>query len=174
MAGGPHFWNNARINPIRAVLGSGGYPSNITFTGGGSTEYAFLRDNLPGVVGAPWGWAFDGDGGKKTPCGAAGYDTHYRIHARSDTDQNYDPSYGYWVIGATHRDVKECPGSPWEFGYSESSENTVAVAWRNRLGPAYVAEDYTFLNNAEPWRWECNASECHVWISDGNASLFFV
>ena len=60
------FWNNARINPIKAVLGSGGYPSNITFTGGGSTEYAFLRDNLPGVVGAPWGWAFDGDGGKKT------------------------------------------------------------------------------------------------------------
>lgn len=146
------FYNNANVNSIKASLGYSGF---------GSTMYGRLKNT--------GSWIYDEDGGRKNgTCSFGNYTTHYRLYADpNNSDRNWSPSLGFYVLGTTHRDVNECGGGTTAFGWSESAEGTITTNARG-LNPSWqVYDDNWNMNNWEGSRWEGN----HFWNNGATASM---
>jgi len=146
------FWNNANINKVKNSLDSAG------FQWGGDSENGRLNDG--------YGYVWDTDGGRKNVlCPFLSTDSHYRIYAPS-YDYLYNVSWGFYVIGTTHRDHNECgPLDTW-YGKSDEAENEVAFASAAVWGSGAVASDWAYFYNYEPYR----AEGSHIWLNDGYAT----
>ena len=114
-------------------------------------------------------WYLDSDKGiKDGACTAWSFTNHMRLYADPD-DQMYNVSWGFYVLGTTHRDYMEC--SPWSyFGDSEYAEIDVAQYARQVWSPANVHYDYWNLLNPESCRGEGN----HYWYNSGWATFVWV
>jgi len=151
------FYNNANINKIKNTL-------NPLFNVGppwASPMYGRIKNTGT--------WFYDQDSGRKTAVAICGLIGHYRIYADSaNSDRNWSPSLGYYVIGSSHYDYNEegCGSTGQWFGNSESAEDWVANA-SSAYGGWSIYRDYWPLNNYESSRWEGN----HWWVSDGRATL---
>ena len=130
------FGNNATINKVKDGLNGQGYGHS------GSTMYGFVTAG----TGACCVW--DADDGRKTGICTG---THYRVYADSD-DRMYTPSWGYFVMGTTHRDNDECPGGAGPtHGWSEEAESNVRGASNNAGWAIYP--DYLPFNNSVVTSW---------------------
>jgi hypothetical protein len=147
------FFGNATINKVKDILGN-------EYDRSGSAMWGRIND------GPRWRW--DTDKGRKTTA-CPGLPTqpswarHYRVYADGD-DRLYNPSWGFYVIGSTHYDVRECAVSGKQFGWSESAEDW--VVWRWSVNGYWAQNDWTGISNHEPLRVEGN----HVWSNNGRAS----
>ncbi len=150
------FYGNASINKVKGFLDN-------EYDETGSPMNARLND------GGRWRW--DTDNGRKTtkcpgllsqPSSAR----HYRIYADPD-DRLYNSAWGFYVIGSTHYDIREC-GRGATFGWSETSEGW--VTWRWRANGGWAQNDWRYFSNPEPVRVEGN----HIWQNDGYASRLHV
>ena len=79
----------------------------------------------------------------------------------------YNSAWGFYVIGSTHYDIREC-GRGATFGWSETSEGW--VTWRWRANGGWAQNDWRYFSNPEPVRVEGN----HIWQNDGYASRLHV
>ena len=153
------FRNNAEVDKIKVNAGTVGYPSD------GDTMYGRMNDK------PAYSLFWDPDGGRKKQC-LNQSNVHVRLYANPATgDRNYSVTYGYYVIGTSHRDIKEC-GGPAEFGYSEAAEddfvNDIDNVWPN------VLRDYRNFGNKEVFRREGGTDQVHVWNNNEFASDIFV
>lgn len=154
------FADNASINKIKNRLDLLGYPR------AGGAQYEGYKVSSNGFR------HFDSDKGKKDSCNSSADDSHIRLYGNSETDRFYDPRYGYFVVGTTHRDHGDgCGGAgvtPY-FGYSEMIEEHFADVFDN--AGLSVWNDYVPLDNREfPQRYDVHAPD-HVWSNDGNATV---
>lgn len=146
------FWNNAEIDKVKGAL---------PYAYSGSTKYSLLSD-------AGFGY-WDQDGGRKNIiCPVLDQATHYRVYADAD-DRMYNTAWGFYIIGTSHFDTRECGINPW-FGRSEDAEAKIAQSARNKWGSSRVAEDWGYFYNYEPYRQEGN----HYWLNDGYATAVSV
>ncbi|WAX56587.1 hypothetical protein M6B22_18950 [Jatrophihabitans cynanchi] len=142
------FKSNATINKVKGVLGS-------TYPDTGSTMRMYLNDGS--------GYAWDSDGGRKTPNGCNTIDKHIRLYADGD-DRLYNPTDGYYVVGTTHYDYYESSGCGTYYGYSESVSNDIRTFF---VGKGYsCAANAVGIGNSEPIRYDDGGS--HIWQNDGN------
>ena len=147
------FFGNATVNKVKGILGN-------EYDRTGSRMYARLNDGIK--------WRWDTDKGRKTTA-CPGLPTqpwwarHYRVYADGD-DRLYNASWGFYVIGSTHYDVRECAASGKQFGWSELSEDWITYRWN--VNGYWVQNDWTGFANPEPFRVEGT----HVWDSNGRAS----
>jgi spermidine/putrescine-binding protein len=149
------FSNNATINKVKSALDNP-YDQGATCA---SPQYGRLDDGA--------GFVWDEDSGKKTTCcPITGSDYHFRIYADSDDRLGYNPTYGYWVFGTTHKDVKECGTGTW-YGDSE-----VAEQYMRSVKPATwgMTAEAINLQNYEAPRWDGD----HYWNNSGYATVFSV
>ena len=150
------FYGNATINKVKRFLGN-------EYDKSGSPMYARLKD------GRRWQW--DTDRGRKTTW-CPGLKTqppwarHYRIYADRD-DRLYNAAWGFYVIGTTHYDHRECAIGK-RFGWSENSEAWITHRWR--LNGGWAQDDWKYFSNPEPVRVQGN----HIWDNNGWASRLHV
>lgn len=83
-------------------------------------------------------------------------------------DKLYNPYWGFYVLGTSHKDHWECPPSPatW-FGKSEQTEHHIAGLARKAWGAGAVSEDAYDMKNREP----LDAEGKHVWENNGMATV---
>jgi hypothetical protein len=87
---------------------------------------------------------------------------HIRVYADGD-DHLYNVSWGYYVLGTTHKDYQECVSGS-KFGWSEDMEDWFGTRASNR---GYgITRDWGAFYNREPARWEQN----HYWQNSGYAT----
>ena len=150
------FYGNATIGKVKSFLDN-------KYDRTGSRMYARLND------GGRWRW--DTDKGRKTTL-CPGLPTqpswarHYRIYADAD-DRLYNGSWGFYVIGSTHYDNRECASGS-TFGWSETSEGWITHRWR--LNGGWAQDDWKYFSNPEPVRVQGN----HIWQNNGWASRLHV
>lgn len=145
------FYDNANINKIKSILES----SYWLF---GSKENAYLDDS--GF------WEWDQDGGMKTEIPTClGSDAHYRIYAPPETDDFYNPNFGYYLFGTTHHDHHELCDS-W-YDNSEGTESDIANKMSSR--GYYTRYDYAWFYNAQS-----ETQGNHHWNNDGYATYIQV
>lgn len=144
------FWNNAEVDKVKDI-----YRSDYPF--GGGAKYAYLNDGS--------GYVWDSDGGKKDIyCPSYQAEArHMRLYADSD-DHLYNVSWGYYVLGSTHKDWQECWPFPSHFGWSEETEGMFVNYALNRGYSG--SHDWGNFYNYEAPRWEGN----HYWDNNGFAS----
>ncbi|MGI9659251.1 MAG: hypothetical protein ACR2OD_10115 [Gaiellaceae bacterium] len=150
------FYGNATINKVKGFLGN-------EYDRTGSTMFARLND------GGRWRW--DADKGRKTTaCPGLPFQPswarHYRVYADAD-DRLFNPSWGFYVIGSTHYDIRECTTGA-SFGWSENSEGWITWRWRQNGG--WAQDDWKYFGNPEPVRVAGN----HIWENNGWASRLHV
>jgi hypothetical protein len=149
------FSNNATINKVKSALDNP-YDQGATCA---SPQYGRLDDGA--------GYVWDTDSGKKTTCcPITGSDYHFRIYADSDDRLGYNATYGYWVFGTTHKDVKECGTGTW-YGDSEVAEQYMRSVKPSGWGMTAEARN---MSNPEPARWDGD----HYWNNSGYATVFSV
>ena len=148
----------------------------------GSRMWNRLTDN-----GSTFWWFGDG-GRKESLCpGAPGQPTsavHYRLYADGGTDDPFSDGYamfnlewGYYVIGTSHIDYRECArsGIRWS-GMSERAESRIAKYAQQRFDPDNLNPPrQRFLFNREKFRKEGKAGQIqHIWQSNGFATMINV
>lgn len=147
------FWNDAEVDKVKGIYSSA-YPW------GGGAKYARLNDGS--------GYVWDSDSGIKD-IWCPSYQAqarHMRLYADSD-DRLYNVSWGYYVLGSTHKDWQECWfGS--QFGWSEETEGIFVNYALNR--GYWGQHDWASFYNYEAPRWEGN----HYWDNNGMASHIYV
>lgn len=143
------YYNNAEIDMVKSLY----------WIPTGTAQNGKVNDGA--------GWVWDTDAGTKEEwCPVRSSALHLRLYADGD-DMLYNTSWGYWVLGTTHYDTRECGWSP-QFGYSEDAENEIANITRDWYGLT-VLEDWGWFWNEEgdvgshQPRWEGN----HAWLNDG-------
>jgi hypothetical protein len=147
------WWNNATVDYVKGSL-------NPWFMSEGGPEHFFLSD------GANDGYQFrwDDDKGRKTGSNVCFGDTyHYRVYAPQPLgDHFYNPNFGYYVFGTTHRDHNESCND-----YYNDSEVVEQYIWQIQHGGIYWSSlyDYAWFYN----RVSGNAAN-HYWDSDGYAT----
>lgn len=150
------FWGGANITKVKSIYT--GYPNYLLTAPSSSQMSAYINDGL--------GLTWDDDNGVKYPLCPSYQDTspHMRVYAIPGQDYNYNDSWGYYVLGSTHRDWQEC----WvgtQYGWSEDQEiNFKSMA--QAAGYTNTAHDFMSWNNLQWSYWEGN----HYWQVDGYAS----
>ena len=108
------------------------WPVTMVFTNGGEVS---LVKNM--FYGSTWrgvnmhfrlndgdegdGWEWDSDKGTKGGGGCATTMYHMRVYG-ADNDSSYNVSWGYYVLGTTHVDYRECAPGRWH-GESQRAEH---------------------------------------------------
>jgi len=113
---------------------------------------------------------WDQDSGKKGSSGCFSTVGHFRVYANPTYDYGYNPGWGYWVLGSTHRDHDECEnylGGDWWSGYSEYVEQDVASYAAVRWGASNVLQNYGDFKNYRCCFWE---GSHHFWQQNGMAT----
>lgn len=180
------FRNDASINKVKQGLGSSALGSD-KLDSSGSKMFLSLSDSLNqalqygdhGSVEQHRWWDEDG-GVKEVKCSGLpqtrSVTNHIRLYAdsRGSTpgtrdDRLYNPYWGFYVLGTTHKDVLECNpfGGTW-FGKSEAAENHIADLAKRVWGAGGVAEDGYNMDNYEQIRTE---GDNHKWENNGRATV---
>jgi hypothetical protein len=151
------FYNNASINKVKTILGST-YGACASTSIGCSAENARMNDGS--------GYSWDTDRGRKNTLAVCfGSSRHYRVYAPSAADHFYNPGFGYYVVGTTHRDNNELCGS-----YYDDSEGTERTA-SNSVAKVLLAKGYAV---AQDYAWYANPESGtqgnHRWSNDGYAT----
>lgn len=125
-------------------------------------------DNIDNGGQGSW-VGYDTDSGQKTAVGCSWY-YHMRVYARSDTDQNYNPDYGFYVFMTVHQDYETVwPGCPDKYRSYESHESH--FIWRAQQVGWSTSANLSYQYNAETFReWAPNS-----WVeSNGYVSYIYV
>lgn len=148
------FYNNAEVNRVKNIF-FGDAPGDL--------HSAFLSD----VSHTTPGW--DDDRGTKSSldCFSTTEFLHMRVYADSD-DRMYNVDWGYYVIGTTHYDVRECSFTDRQFGWSEVAQQDFEQRAQSQNYTVFL--EWSDFGNAEPDRWEGS----HFWQSSGRASAVYV
>ena len=155
------FGNNANVNKVKDG------PLAPKYDQGGTCAGAMNMRVGPNFAGMVW----DSDSGKKTTCcPITGSDIHFRVYADHDDspDRLYNVSLGYYVVGTSHHDIREC-GSSTQYGYSETAEAEIETDAHNMAGWATI-DDWVYLYNSVVTSWignryyESNGWATSVWV----------
>jgi len=166
------FGHDANINKVKSAMNHGcglSVCSHVGYTVG--YGYGLFESKMHALFDNGNGWEWDRDGGMKTfPCGFPDV-FHYRIYAPYPADRFYNQNWGYYVVGTTHVDHKECTGEgpdKWS-GRSEYAEGFLDYEAQYFFGNNHVAYDQVNIGNGE------NRQEAgHWWENDGRASYISV
>ncbi len=155
------FWNAANKREIKEWYFAHGAGTE------GSAQWGGMDDKF--------GWETQPDNGVKTSCPVKGKSYHMRLYANGSTPSMFNRSWGYYVIGTTHRDVNECqPFKKWRwFGESEESEHWFAEKARVKYGSSSVHEDDLRMYNRQGWPTPRRVGD-HEWHNDGRATTVYV
>jgi hypothetical protein len=149
------FWNNASVPKVKNRF------EEIGWDRMGSSMQARLDDGA--------GMAWDGDEGVKTfsPSDCAFGDMeHMRLYAVYTDNRMYNLSWGYWALGTSHIDNRECSPGGWS-GESERAEDRIADDAGRVRGVTDIAEDWDWWGNDLPRR---TASDGHRLHNNGRAT----
>lgn len=150
------FYGNAEVDLIKDRLdGCGGDPTispgicNDTVV---SSENFGTGDNIDNGGQGSW-VGYDTDKGLKETVGCNWY-YHFRVYARSDTDHNYNPDYGFYVFMTVHQDYETAwPGcQPNRYRSYESTENAFLSRAQSVAGwvtHSNLSYQYNYQPNAE-------------------------
>jgi hypothetical protein len=150
------FWNGAEIDKVKTAMAQG---AGYSFRG---SEENFKLNNSGD-------WQIDGDKGVKTVLCPIDSGIHFRIYA-PPTDHLYNQSWGFYVLGTSHYDGRECPGWDSWFGASEIAEEQITADAQAVFGGSAVGYDKVNMHNPEGERWEGN----HYWLNSGYATAIKV
>jgi hypothetical protein len=151
------FYNNAEIDRVKDKM-SGFMPHT------GSTQYARVNNGAGGV------WDEDkGIKDSRCPNPVVGENQrayHLRLYAPPSTDRLYNRKWGYYIIGTSHIDHRECFTDRW-YGKSEEAEGHIALYAEDVFGPDRVKRNHRGFGNREPFREEKD----HIWLNNGEATF---
>jgi hypothetical protein len=129
-------WNNADVNFVKGI-----YYGNATYA---------VNKNFRLNDGLGWTWVSD-KGTKSEPGSCLGSAWHMRVYADAD-GRMYNPSWGFYVLASTHKDVRELCNA--ETGFSEAAEAQFR-SLATQAGQTVLADSVWFYNNDGP-RWAGN------------------
>jgi hypothetical protein len=154
------FANHGNINRVKTDLSS-------KYDQGGlcaDPMYNRVGQNFDAMV-------WDSDQGRKyTCCPITGGTSHFRIYAppNASPEAIYSTAYGYYVVGTSHRDVRECGSSP-QHGWSEDAEYEIGTDAHNIAGYG-ISRNLIGLNNGFVSMWIGN----HYYQSNGWATRLWI
>lgn len=151
------FWNNAFIDGVKNDLRS-------AYDTPGSAEHESMNNRYNST-----GWVWDQDGGMKAGWAiCVGSDNHYRIYAPPSMDAMYNPTWGFYVVGSTHKDHNEGCGFD-SYDHSEAVEYDIYQKM-NHVSPYDSASyDSIYFGNAQH-----DTQGNHTFDSDGYATSVFI
>lgn len=137
------FWDNAEVDYVKDRLDGEGndpwiYPQlNSLYKG---SKYAYVDD---GPEEGPYSNFIDADRGIRDWPGCVDNWGHMRVYARTETDRNYSPGWGYYVVASSHVDKELASEDTCDRSFK--SEETHEDKWVDRI------EDHL---SDSPYNWD--------------------
>ena len=163
------FFGNAEVDKIKNRMNTLPAPYNgpgdgYSFNPGTAhlaEKYSRQRDS-----GTSYFWDIDSGRKNRNTWFSHGY--HYRVWAKPGVDRNWNPQYGYYVVGETHQDYKEGIPAIWWSGLTEYAEQWFRDRARAEFGVARVYPNWVQMFN---YRCCFNEGGHHKWQQNATAML---